>query len=918
MKASQTLKSISRERLFLLLRTALSTQSYRFARQASLLWLSAYSGDLEVGCMLAQALAGEGKKDQAIKILERLVEVDPEFREGQDALCQLRDQTGQAVSQQRIEILAALAKIANAGGGETGLSAEGAGLVEGGLSEEKQIVELITRYPSEVLPAIQHLMLVYKREKDEETVNLARIYHKRWPECLQIKLILADALIELGQESQAIHLLHESVARDAAAQVAKRLWGRDFKYRPLWPETFGIKFDLQVPPEVARQLGWNQLGQGDAPATAALLIEETTPAPAPEEVEADSLESLYEAAQSDAEPEETMESAPTAEAPAETTPVMAAFDTPEPSVSAKQDVPYTGSEGSKKSASRTRAEKMAHSNPIEETFDKLAKKFKKPELARNDSRFPMYIIFSSKLGLEKKYGLQTRIVLEKEMKRLEDAIKKRPGWGAMVFMPDDIESANQLRLPAVDEIDPWKLKLALADLDQALSKKGAMIGALLIVGGPDVVPFHKLPNPTDDMDREVYSDNPYATVDGNYYVPEWPVGRLVGEAGTDSGMLLDQIRRLTKAQAQQTTEIPWWQMFLQPILALLETASKFKAKSMLTRSHPFGYTASVWRRSSMAVFRPVGDGKTLLVSPPQFSGSFEAKKVVESQIGYYNLHGLEDTAEWYGQKDVSENYNGPDYPIALCPRDLVKNGHAPSVVFTEACYGAHITGKTEDKSIALKFLSIGSKAFVGSTGIAYGSVTTPLIGADLLAYLFWRYMKEGKTAGEALMRAKVDLVQQLKRSQGYLDGEDQKTLISFVLYGDPLATINGQKGDMKNFARSKEKVSVLTVSDNGDQSHVEKVVPVEILREVKEVVEDYLPGLSDAEIQVRRQEVPMVISSQGDRFPDPAAKVQSEQSEEQVLVTMKKQVTVAHHVHHHFARVTLDPHGKMVKLVVSR
>jgi hypothetical protein len=59
----------------------------------------------------------------------------------------------------------------------------------------------------------------------------------------------------------------------------------------------------------------------------------------------------------------------------------------------------------------------------------------------------------------------------------------------------------------VDEIDPWKLKLALADLDQALSKKGAMIGALLIVGGPDVVPFHKLPNPTDDMDREVYSDN---------------------------------------------------------------------------------------------------------------------------------------------------------------------------------------------------------------------------------------------------------------------------------------------------------------------------------------------------------------------------------------------------------------------------
>jgi hypothetical protein len=354
------------------------------------------------------------------------------------------------------------------------------------------------------------------------------------------------------------------------------------------------------------------------------------------------------------------------------------------------------------------------------------------------------------------------------------------------------------------------------------------------------------------------------------------------------------------------------------LVSLFEVVSKFKPKTILNRSQPFGYTASVWRRSSLAVFRPVGDGKNLLISPPQFSGNFDAKKIVESHIGYYNLHGLEDTAEWYGQKDVSENYNGPDYPIALCPRDLAKNGYSPSVVFSEACYGGHIIGKTEDKSIALKFLSIGSSAFIGSTCIAYGSVSTPLIGADLLGYLFWRYMKEGKTAGEALMRAKVDLVQQLNRTQGYLDGEDQKTLISFVLYGDPFATIGGQKGEMKNFARSKDKMNVLTVSDYAEQTVVEKVVPIEVLREVKQVVEEYLPGLSDAEIHVRRQEVPMVMSENGDRYADPVAKIHGESAEQQVLVTMKKNVTVAQHVHHHFARVTLDPQGKMVKLAVSR
>ena len=53
-----------------------------------------------------------------------------------------------------------------------------------------------------------------------------------------------------------------------------------------------------------------------------------------------------------------------------------------------------------------------------------------------------------------------------------------------------------------------------------------MIGAVLIVGGHSILPFHMLPNPTDDDDDTVYSDNPYTTSDENYLAPEWPVGRL--------------------------------------------------------------------------------------------------------------------------------------------------------------------------------------------------------------------------------------------------------------------------------------------------------------------------------------------------------------------------------------------------------
>jgi len=50
-----------------------------------------------------------------------------------------------------------------------------------------------------------------------------------------------------------------------------------------------------------------------------------------------------------------------------------------------------------------------------------------------------------------------------------------------------------------------------------------------------------LPNPTDDSDINVPSDNPYATIDENYFIQQWPVGRLPDERGNDAGYLLEQL-----------------------------------------------------------------------------------------------------------------------------------------------------------------------------------------------------------------------------------------------------------------------------------------------------------------------------------------------------------------------------------------
>jgi hypothetical protein len=127
-----------------------------------------------------------------------------------------------------------------------------------------------------------------------------------------------------------------------------------------------------------------------------------------------------------------------------------------------------------------------------------------------------------------------------------------------------------------------------------------------------------------------------------------------------------------------------------------------------------------------------------------------------SRLTYFNLHGLPDASEWYGQRDPSDPSSMPDYPVALRMQDVVNGGRAPQIVFSEACYGAHITGKGFEEALALKFLSSGSQVVVGSTRTSYGAITTPLIADDLLGHAFWKYLREDMPAGR-LRRAKIHL-----------------------------------------------------------------------------------------------------------------------------------------------------------------
>ncbi|HPH97686.1 MAG TPA: C25 family cysteine peptidase [Anaerolineaceae bacterium] len=864
---------ISRPRLLSLLNAALGVQEYRFVRQVALTWLAIYPGDLMVQFLLAQSFIGDQKSSQARPILEKLCQVDPEFVEAAEWLS-------------RISIGSASKTLAADYLSQSNLRHAVKASQKALVSARYEDAETITRktlveFPDSPLPAIEQLRIALKKEDMDTLQNLAMLYHQRWPECIQFSLFLAEALLVNGDETGAVALLHQCATRDATGQVACRIWGEDHPYRPLWAEHFSMIMDIPIPAAVARLLGMNQLVAGEAPLPEDEPVLETPATEAPVMVE--------EAA--------------------ETPPLESASET-----AAAAPVPHYA---------KSRPSPFQES--IEKEFADLARRIKQPTLARMDGRFPIYVIFSTRRGLEAAYG-DKKADVEAAMTRLAETVRQKPGWGAFVYLADDASSLAELGLKPVPPTDPWKLKLSLTDLDQALAKKGEMIGALLIVGGPQVIPFHHLPNPTDDMDANVPSDNPYATLDDNYFIPEWPVGRLPGDGTRNPAALINSLDRITSSHKPASKRAKGASGSGLSILdQLYQMLMDFLRQTSANRVHrsSLGYTAEIWTGSSVEVFKTIKDGRPLLVCPP--AGTGRISQPLTTELAYFNLHGIEDSPEWFGQKDPASYSNEPDYPVALTPSDLSATARSPRFIFSEACYGGHIEGKNSpDEALSLKFLNLGAEVFIGSTCTAYGAVTPPITSADLLADAFWQQLNQGQNAGSAFMQAKISLAREMNRRQGYLDAEDQKTLLSFVLYGDPLCALPAKSPAAKSVLRLKFHPRVKTVVEEPNSPSSPGEVPAEILSQVRKSVDRYLPGWRDADVTLTRQVCDCASTNLACSSCQVSKKGFGKGASQRMVVTLAKQVHIGSRAsksgrtHTRYARMTLDRQGKILKVSVSR
>lgn len=335
-------------------------------------------------------------------------------------------------------------------------------------------------------------------------------------------------------------------------------------------------------------------------------------------------------------------------------------------------------------------------------------------------------------------------------------------------------------IPPAAEASAAACKHTIDQLHMAINATGRTLDAVVLIGGDGVIPFHRLANPSQDADPDVPSDNPYGCGAGSELAPELIIARFP-DGGADGGrLLLDQLERA--AEYHQT-----WQ-FGGPsggLLGLPLMRRFTRAGQPGGTVSAWGVSAEVWALSSQAVFDELGSTRPLALCPPATPDALATIWPTDSRVLYFNLHGLPGGPNWYGQ--AAGSAGDAPLPVALTPDTI--DSLAPGVIcISEACFGGQISGRSAADAVALRMLQRGASAVLASTVTAYGAVALPLGGADLLVQQTLQQLRRGHPLGQAVALARDWMAREMIQRQGYLDPDDAKTLLSFVLLGDPWAT----------------------------------------------------------------------------------------------------------------------------------
>lgn len=369
-------------------------------------------------------------------------------------------------------------------------------------------------------------------------------------------------------------------------------------------------------------------------------------------------------------------------------------------------------------------------------------------------------------------------------------------WGRLQAALSDWETqlAHQnlrLELVRTDELagggrceEAQRIRRHLADL-----RKQKEADYTLILGGDEIVPFYRLPDPVTELipeadywakenDRLIYSDDPYVSDDDLLFRPKQPIGRFPNGDGQDNDLVIELLERSTR----------YHQHGGDTVCRLAFTTQSWQWQSRATWPlASYWYVCPPWRLP-----------RTPYDPAPACPVSSEV--LVGKTLHYYNLHGQKN-GDWLGEcecewlSDPGENTMSfaPCQPPALSVAQVPVL--PPAIVFSSACYGGFTTRPRPMQNLALCFLRQGAIAFIGATARSY--TVGPLPGedeigslrySDRLAQTFFELVERnqatgpGQRIGEIVQTIKNDYHLTYRFFQHPLDF---KTLWEVILYGDP-------------------------------------------------------------------------------------------------------------------------------------
>ncbi len=397
--------------------------------------------------------------------------------------------------------------------------------------------------------------------------------------------------------------------------------------------------------------------------------------------------------------------------------------------------------------------------------------------------------------LARKYSVASLAAIQQALSAWIAADKARGITTVHVALDDPVAMAAQGVKAVKGKVTAVRAKQAVDALAKRLAPE-----YIVIVGGDDVLPYFHVRNPSfdpkGDSDPTVPTDNPYACSGPyragslkSYLVPDRVVGRLPdlpANAGAGDPAA---------------------------IVGFLKTATNWKSKPKSFYATAYSTCCEEWKGAGLATMRYLGLPEAdLMISPPTGDASLASRKRLARPLHFTKGHGSEIDAHFYGQK-------GKSYPEVLVSASVERHAGAGTLVGAMCCYGAQVYSPSDPAAtppgalpISLSYLRTGATGFMGSTKIAWVG-DTEMMCADWIVAYYLKKSLDGASTGRALLEAKQDYLQYLVKQGQTPDTADEKTMIEFVLLGDPaLHPIQGgvpapamkatKKKDLAAFARA--------------------------------------------------------------------------------------------------------------------